>query len=97
MNKEQELLKFSNPKLVQEKALDILGPSAIIYYSIRKNKKYMILNPINKKWVHFGEMGFSDYTKHNDPKRLMDFKIRNEQWGQYEPYTPAFLSYYLLW
>jgi hypothetical protein len=28
----------------------------------------MILNPNTNKWVHFGQLGYQDFTKHNDPK-----------------------------
>lgn len=91
-----DLLDVSNPYEVQLKAFEILGPNAYVYKSSRKTKKYMIQNP-RGQWIHFGEMGMTDYTKHKDPERLRKFKSRNHKWADAEPYSPAFLSYYLLW
>lgn len=36
--------------------------------SSRKDKKYMLITPENKKF-HFGAYGMSDYTIHKDDKR----------------------------
>tara|TARA_R110001606_G_scaffold391628_1_gene559886 strand:+ start:59 stop:256 length:198 start_codon:yes stop_codon:yes gene_type:complete len=36
--------------------------------STRKNKKYMLITPDNKK-IHFGAFGMSDFTLNKDPKR----------------------------
>ena len=68
-----------------------------VYPSNRKNKKYMILNPNNGKFVHFGLLPYMDYTKHLDKVRREKFRNRNWRWAEAEPYTPAYLSYYLLW
>ena len=64
--------------------------------STRKNKKYMILNDDNK-YIHFGDSRYEDYTKHLDENRRKKFLHRNAKWANAEPYTPAWLSYYLLW
>ena len=66
-----------------------------IEISTRKDKKYMIIH--NGKKVHFGEMGYEDFTKHRDLHRAELFKKRNAKWADAEKYSPAFLSYHLLW
>ena len=85
---------FSNPKIVQEKAkqygLDVV-------FSPRKDKKYRIVNPETNKYVDFGSIDYEDYTKHQDEKRLMNFRSRNRKWKDAKKYSPAWLSYYLLW
>ena len=37
--------------------------------STRKNKKYMIMND-DHNYIHFGDLRYEDYTKHQDLKRL---------------------------
>jgi len=51
----------------------------------------------NKKLVHFGQMGYYDYSYHGDLKRRNNFKKRNIKWGYAPKYSPAWLSYYILW
>lgn len=91
------LSDFSTPEIVYKKAKKIYGPNTQIKESTRKDKKYMILNPETNKWVHFGQLGFEDFTKHKDPKRREAFRIRNKKWSKQSPYTPGYASYYLLW
>jgi len=87
--------KYSNPSIVMKKAKELnLNP---IQLSSRKDKKYMVLNPKTNKMVHFGQMGYEDYTKHKDENRRELFKKRNHKWATAEKYSPAWLSYYLLW
>ena len=43
--------------------------------STRKNKKYMIMNDENRL-VHFGDLRFEDYTKHQDKERLKRYLDR---------------------
>jgi len=64
--------------------------------STRKNKKYMIMND-DHKLVHFGDLRFSDYTKHLDEDRRKKFRKRNRKWANADKYSPAYLSYHLLW
>jgi hypothetical protein len=93
MSKLIELRNYSNPEYVMMKAQQ-MGLNHI-HESSRKDKKYMVFN--GKKMVHFGQMGYEDYTKHGDSKRRNNFRKRNMKWG-YEPkYTPAWLSFWLLW
>jgi hypothetical protein len=84
---------FSNPKIVQEKARKY---GLEVVYSPRKNKKYRIVNPENK-FVDFGEIGYEDYTKHQNLKRLEAFKKRNAKWYNSMKYSPAWLSAWILW
>lgn len=92
-----ELHKYSNPPLVREMADFFLGKDIPIYYSTRKDKKYMIINPDTHKRVYFGQMGYEDFTKHLDYNRRHQFRQRNASWASAPKYSPAWLSYYLLW
>ena len=91
----EDLINWSDYETVQQKATQMqLGE---VYPSWLKSKKYVMANPYNYKIVHFGQMGFEDGTKHRDPKRIKAFRNRNYKWASADPYTPAFLAYYLLW
>ncbi len=100
-----DIQKYSNPQTVFKKAKMIYGNDVMIDISNRKNKKYMILNPYTKKWIHFGNYGMEDYTKHKNIQRRENFRVRNKNWslvqstsrGLQEPYTAGFMSYFLLW
>jgi len=95
MNKKEiELSKYSNINKVQKKAEKLgLNPVGI---STRKDKKYMIYD--NKGDVkHFGQMLYHDYTKTNDKTKRDMFKSRNASWEHADKYSPAWLSWNLLW
>lgn len=93
MDKYYELIKYSNPEIVFNKA-EQLGYN--IKISTRKNKKYMVeVNP--NVWIHFGQFPYEDATKHNDQIRINNFKKRNWRWALRDKYSPAYLSYTLLW
>lgn len=92
-----EIKKYSNPKKVFKLAKDLYGDDVEIELSTRKDKKYMILNPNNNKWVHFGQYGYEDFTKHQDIERRDNFLKRNKKWENMGEYTPAFMAYHLLW
>lgn len=87
---------YSNPELVYKKAREMFGPHVIIQPSTRKTKKYMLLKP-DGKWVHFGQYGMEDYTKHRNAMRREAFRTRNRQWAYQDILSPAFLSFWLLW
>jgi hypothetical protein len=95
-----EINKYSNPKKVQEKAKKYLGEGAIIYRSIKKDKKYMIYNPNTKKWIHFGQIPYEDFTKHQDPKRRENYLTRTANmrgnWKN-DKYSANNLSREILW
>jgi len=93
MSKLLELQKYSNPDYVMNKAEQLnLNP---IFISTRKDKKYMIYN--GKSWIHFGQMGYQDYTKHHDESRRDNFRRRNRRWFFGPMYSPGRLAYILLW
>jgi hypothetical protein len=92
-SKLRELRNYSDPEYVMNKA-KMMGLNPV-HESSRKDKKYMVFD--GKKMISFGQMGYEDYTKHHDEKRRDRFRKRNWKW-QFEPkYSPAFLSYWLLW
>jgi hypothetical protein len=95
-----EVYKYSNPKKVQELAKKYLGDGGVIYRSIKKDKKYMVYNPNTKKWVHFGQMKYEDFTKHKDEKRRKNYLTRSANikgdWKN-DRYSPNNLSRNLLW
>ena len=59
----------------------------------------MVQDPDNK-WVHFGQMGYEDYTKHKDDDRRKNYLNRSSnikgQWKS-NKYSPNNLSIHLLW
>ena len=67
--KYNELIKISDPKKVLKNAIHFYGPDVYIDVSTRKNKKYMIYDDVNNKMVHFGQMGYQDFTKHKNKQR----------------------------
>jgi hypothetical protein len=86
--------KYTDPTQVQKLAnkYDV----GKVFPSTRKDKKYMIQDP-KGKWIHFGQYPYEDYTKHKDPVRRRNFLVRNSKWRNAPIYTPAWLSYHLLW
>jgi hypothetical protein len=97
MDKEKEILEYSNPKKVF-KEFKKMFPQGEIQLSTRKDKKYMVRGDFtNDKWVHFGQMFYQDFTKHKDKERRRRFLVRNERWKDKPQNTPAYLSYYILW
>ena len=70
--------------------------------STRNGKKYMVQYRGRK--IHFGAVGYEDYTQHRDPKRRENYR-RRHRGIKLKDGTPAYLnknqaaywSYYLLW
>jgi hypothetical protein len=93
MEKLEQVKKFSNPQEVFNKGRQY---GLTVYLSPKNSKKYAIVDP-NNKVVSFGQMGMEDATFHKDPIRIDKFKKRNAKWANAPKYTPAWLSYYLLW
>ena len=85
---------YSNIEEVQHLA-NIYGVRKF-FKSSRKDKKYMIKNP-DGKMVHFGAIGYADYTAHKDKERRKRFRNRNHKWASSPKWSPAWLSFYLLW
>ena len=70
-----DIYKFSDPLKVKQNLDRYLGANYKLYISTKVNKKYMIKTP-EGKWVHFGEIGFEDFTKHQDEKRKQQYLAR---------------------
>ena len=97
----EQLLHVSNPKKVIENAKHYFNdPNIKIYLSTRKNSKYAIYDPINKKLVNFGHIDYIDFTKSNDPMKRENYLRRASNirgnWRD-NPYSPNNLAIYLLW
>lgn len=96
-DKLDDVMKYSDPFKVVRNAQKLYGDDVLITVSSLPTKKYMIMNPHTSKWIHFGEMGMEDFTKHNDKQRRRNFKQRNRAWKHHDKYSPAYMSYYLTW
>jgi len=95
MEKLRRLYEVSDPDEVNRRAQELnLNP---VHPSSQAKFKYMTFN--GNKMVHFGSMipPYQDYTKHHDLKRRNNFRKRNARWRDAPMYSPAFLSYWLLW
>lgn len=92
------LNNFSNPIEAERKAKKYLGKNTELLLSSKKDKKYMIIH--NNKKVHFGAMGYEDFTKHKDKERRDAYlkratKIKGN-WKD-NKYSPNNLSINILW
>ena len=93
----KDLVKISSPKEVYKLFLELgYDKYTDIYVSTRKDKKYMVIHPITNKKIHFGST-MEDYTYHKDDIRKKSFLTRNAKWNKLDKFTPANLSYNLLW
>ena len=97
MDKYEQLLKYSNPQTVLEN-INRYYPGLELYISSRKDKKYMIQH--NGTWIHFGQLGYEDFTKHNNMERRERYLKRamniKGAWI-HDKYSPNWLSVRLLW
>ena len=95
--KTDPIWKYSNPLTAQKQATKLkLGT---IYRSTNKDKKYQILTP-DGKWVHFGQMGYEDFTKHLDQERRENYlKRASGMKGDWRtnPYSANALAMRVLW
>ena len=92
-SKYEQLKEFSDPEIVAHKAQELgLNP---MNESSRKDKKFMVFD--GHKMQHFGQMGYYDYTRTLDKEKRDRFRKRNHKWANSPKYSPAWLSYYLLW
>ena len=92
----EKICEISNPEIVLKQLKKYYGNEVDLYLSSSKNKKYMVFNEDGKK-VHLGDLRFADYTKTKDKQKRENFRTRNKKWKDADKYTPAHLSYYLLW
>lgn len=92
-----------NTKLfkIQEKAKR-LGIKGHISYSNLRNKKFDLI--YKNKVIRFGDSRYQDYWDHKDKKRRDMYRARhskiytkNGERAIDVPYSPAYLSYNLLW
>lgn len=100
--KYNELLKYSNPRVVFKKAKQYLGDDVNIQVSTRKDKKYMVYNPTTNTWVHFGSFNppMEDFTRHKNLSRRDNYLARSNaikgNWRK-NKYSPNNLSIHILW
>lgn len=96
----KRLYNYSNPKQALKMAKKYLGKTVKLYPSSNVVKKYEIYDPLNKKWVRFGQMGYEDFTKHKDKKRRKNYLTRSRRilgnWKK-NKYSPNNLSIHVLW
>lgn len=70
----------------------------ILQKSNHSGKKFMVI--IDDKTVHFGALGYSDYTKHGDKDRMKRYEIRHksrENWKKSGIKSAGFWSKWILW
>ena len=94
---EKPIGSVSNPSKVFSNAKKVYSNKVQIELSDNKNKKYKIFDPHKKKWFHFGDTRYEDFTKHQDSDRRQQFRERNAKWSNAPMYSPAFAAYWLLW
>ena len=94
-----KLFEYSNPTTAQHQAEKWLGKGTILYPSYKKDKKYMVQRP-DGKWVHFGQIGYEDYLKHQNEDRRRRYRLRatnmKGNWKD-DKYSPNNLSIHILW
>ena len=85
---------YSNPKEVERKAKRY---GVKVFRSTRRDKKYMVYH---NKWIHFGAMGYEDYTKHHNKTRRKNYLTRTKgmlgDWKN-NRYSANNLSRNILW
>lgn len=96
---EKPIRLYSNPTEVYRRAKKYLGKTAKIGLSTKKEKKYMVTTP-NGRVVHFGQMGYEDYTKHKNKTRRKNYLTRSSKikgdWKK-DKYSANNLARILLW
>ena len=94
-----DISDFSDVTKVKRNAEQYFGRKVPLFLSLKRNKKFCIQKP-DGSWVHFGAMGYQDFTKHQDPIRQSNYLKRSGNikgdWQQ-DPYSPNNLSRNLLW
>ena len=91
--------RYSNPTEVYRRAKKYLGKTVKIGLSTKKEKKYMVTTP-HGNIVHFGQMGYEDYTKHKNKTRRKNYLTRSRKikgdWKK-NKYSSNNLAIHLLW
>ena len=94
VSKTDPLRKYSNPEIVYQRAKKYLGKHVNIRKSTRKGKKYMVFH---NKWIHFGALGYEDYTKHKNKTRRHNYLTRSSGIHGDDKYSANQLSRNILW
>ena len=96
----KKLRKYSTPHIAQRMAHKYLGKTVKLYPAKNIQKKYSVFDPVHKKWVNFGQIGYEDYTKHHDKTRRRNYLARSRRikghWKS-NKYSPNNLSIHILW
>ncbi len=75
------------------------GKNAVLYKSTKRDKKYMIETP-DGRFVHFGQLGYEDYTKHRNKTRRKNYRTRSAKirgdW-KLDKYSANNLARQVLW
>jgi hypothetical protein len=96
MSKAREILKYSNPTEVYRRASKYLGKTAKIGLSPKRDKKYRVITP-DGRTVHFGQMGYEDYTRHLNRRRRKNYLTRSAGIHGDSKYSANQLSRHILW
>ena len=84
------VMEVSDPFRVARRLKRHYGKNApTLYISHNKTKKYMIHHPETNKKINFGSIYYEDCR--------LKFMLRNDKWKDADIYSPAYLSYWLLW
>jgi hypothetical protein len=93
------LSDYTNINKAKQNAYDYLGKNVKLIPSTRNGKKFMIIKPDGTK-VHFGAIGYEDYTKSQDKERQKSYLNRSGKivgnWRN-DKYSPNNLSRNILW
>jgi hypothetical protein len=91
---------FSNYEKAKKNAIKYLGKKVDFKISDKKAKKFMVFNPEKNKWIYFGQMGYEDFLKHQDPIRRNAYLKRTANikgdWKN-DKYSPNNLARNILW
>jgi hypothetical protein len=96
-----DILEYTNPRQAQKMATKYLGKKhGNLFRSTKKEKKYMVYDPKNEKWVHFGQVGYQDYTRHKNKTRRKNYLTRSRgmkgHWKS-NKYSANNLAMHVLW
>ena len=99
MNINDKLKKIKQVSNINKvlKNMKIYKIDSNLFISPRKNAKFYVIDPDTNKKIHFGNINYQDYTFTQDKEKLRKFKIRNHKWANSDKYSPAYLSYWILW
>jgi hypothetical protein len=99
LSQKKDILNYSNPTTVFRLAKRYIGKTAKIGLSTKREKKYMVHTPEGRT-VHFGQMGYEDYTKHRNKTRRRNYLTRTAKmrgdWAS-NKYSANNLARKLLW